>query len=194
MALFGLGPALSHPPIVRGEGIVLRPAEMRDFEAWAGLREASRAHLTPWEPIWPADDLTRSAFRRRVRRHALEIENDEAFAFLVFRAADSVLLGGITLGHVRRGVAQAATMGYWMGAPYAGQRYMSRAVRAATAFAFASLNLHRLEAACLPHNVASIQLLEATGFAREGLARGYLRIAGMWQDHLLFARLESDAA
>ena len=194
MALFGLGPALSHPPVVRGEGVVLRPAEMRDFEAWADLREASRAHLTPWEPIWPADDLTRSAFRRRVRRHALEIENDEAFAFLVFRAADSVLLGGITLGHVRRGVAQTATMGYWMGVPYAGQRYMSRAVRAATAFAFASLNLHRLEAACLPHNVASIQLLEATGFVREGLARGYLRIAGLWQDHLLFARLESDAA
>ena len=194
MALFGLGPALSHPPVVRGEGVVLRPAELRDFEAWADLREASRAHLTPWEPIWPDDDLTRGAFRRRVRRHALEIENDEAFAFLVFRAADSVLLGGITLGHVRRGVAQTATMGYWMGAPYAGQHYMSRAVRAATAFAFASLNLHRLEAACLPHNFASIQLLEATGFACEGLARGYLRIAGKWQDHLLFARLESDAA
>ena len=192
MALFGFGSSFSQPPVVRGDGIVLRPADMRDFEAWASLRERSRAHLTPWEPVWPAEDLTRSAFRRRVRRHALEIDNDEAFAFLIFRDSDSVLLGGITLGHVRRGVAQTATLGYWMGAPHAGQRYMSRAVRAMVGFAFTTLNLHRLEAACLAHNAASIRLLQATGFHREGYARGYLRIAGIWQDHVLFARLDSD--
>jgi ribosomal-protein-alanine N-acetyltransferase len=69
---------------------------------------------------------------------------------------------------------------------------MSRAVRAATGFAFATLRLHRIEAACLPHNEASTRLLERNGFKKEGYARAYLRINGIWQDHLLFALLESD--
>jgi len=165
---------------------------MRDFESWAGLRERSRAFLTPWEPTWPGDDLTRGAFRRRLRRQAQEIENDEGYPFLIFREGDDILLGGLTLGQIRRGVAQGATLGYWMGAPHAGKGFMARAVRAAVTFAFATLRLHRIEASCLPTNDPSIRLLERCGFKREGLARAYLRINGMWQDHLLYAILESD--
>ena len=165
---------------------------MRDYEQWRWLRELSRDFLTPWEPTWPADDLTRGAFRRRLRRHAEEIDRDEAYPFFIFREGDHALLGGLTLGQVRRGVAQAATLGYWMGEPHAGRGHMARAVRATTGFAFATLRLHRLEAACLPHNLASQRLLERVGFQREGYARAYLRIAGVWQDHLLFALLESD--
>ena len=106
---------------MRGEGIYLRPGEMRDFEAWADLRERSRAFLTPWEPIWPADDLTRTAFRRRLRHDQQEIESDEAYPFLIFRDDDNGLLGGLTLGQISRGVVQAATLGYWIGAPYSGK-------------------------------------------------------------------------
>ena len=165
---------------------------MSDFENWATLRHRSRAFLVPWEPTWPGDDLTRTAFRRRLRRHASEISSDEAYPFLVFRETDDVLLGGLTLSQVKRGVSQAATLGYWMGQPYAGQGWMARAVRASTAFAFATLRLHRVEAACLPSNEASIRLLTRTSFRQEGLARAYLRINGQWHDHLLFALLESD--
>jgi ribosomal-protein-alanine N-acetyltransferase len=192
LALFRLGPPSDTVTFVRGDGVYLRPAEMRDFEAWATLREKSRAFLTPWEPTWPGDDLTRAAFRRRLRRHEQEIDSDEAYPFLIFRDGDDALLGGLTLGQVKRGVAQSATLGYWMGAPHAGQGYMSRAVRAVTGFAFTVLRLHRIEAACLPHNEASIRLLERNGFRHEGLARAYLRINGLWQDHVLFALLETD--
>ena len=192
MALFRLGSSTDNANFVRGEGVYLRPGEMRDFEAWAALRERSREFLVPWEPTWPADDLTRASFRRRLRRHSEEIDRDEAYPFFLFRQADDVLIGGLTLGQVRRGVAQAATLGYWMGEPHAGKGYMSRAVRAAIGFAFATLRLHRVEAACLPHNAASVQLLEGVGFVREGYARAYLRINGAWQDHLLFALVETD--
>ena len=192
MALFRLGTDRDSVNFVRGDAVYLRPPEMHDFENWAALRHLSRAFLIPWEPTWPADDLTRSAFRRRLRRHAGEIGNDEAYPFLVFRENDDAILGGLTLSQVKRGVAQAATLGYWMGQPYAGQGWMSRAVRAATGFAFATLRLHRVEAACLPSNEASIRLLTRTSFRQEGLARAYLRINGQWQDHLLFALLESD--
>ncbi len=191
MALFRLGAPTEAATTIRGDGIHLRPAETRDYEDWSRLRDGSRTFLTPWEPIWPADDLTRAAFRRRLRANAEEIESDEAYPFLIFRD-DEALLGGLTIGQVRRGVSQTATLGYWMGENFAGRGYMSRAVRAAAQFAFSALRLHRLEAACLAHNDASIRVLVNTGFRREGFARSYLRINGMWQDHLLFALIETD--
>ena len=127
MALFRIGVANDAANFIRGDGVYLRPGEMRDHAEWAALREASRAFLTPWEPIWPADDLTRAAFRRRLKRHAEEIERDEAYPFLIFREADDILLGGLTLGQVRRGVAQASTLGYWMGEVLFRQRlYVAR--------------------------------------------------------------------
>lgn len=191
MALFRLYPPSHAAPLVRGDGIYLRPPEMRDFEAWADLRAQSRAFLTPWEPTWPSDDLSHAAFRRRVRRNQQEINNDEAYPFLLFRD-DDVLAGGLTLGQVKRGVVQAATLGYWTGEAHARQGLMSAAVRAVTGYAFTTLRLHRIEASCLPHNEASMKLLERTGFTREGYARAYLRINGIWQDHLLYGLLETD--
>jgi ribosomal-protein-alanine N-acetyltransferase len=158
------------------------------------LRERSRQFLTPWEPVWPADDLTRGAFRRRLRRQADEIARDESFPFLIFEEGPNSLLGGITIGGIRRGVAQSATLGYWMGAPHAGKGHMTRAVAVAVAFGFSTLRLHRIEAACIPANVASAALLERNGFQREGFARSYLCINGEWRDHYLFGLLESDAA
>ena len=98
----------------------------RDFENWRELRAESRAFLKPWEPRWPADDLTRAGFRRRLLRQDRDRLEDQAYAFLLFREEDHALLGGLTLGNVRRGVAQCGTLGYWMGEPFAGQGYMSK--------------------------------------------------------------------
>ena len=179
-------------PAVSGNGVLLRMPVAGDFPEWAALREQSRAFLTPWEPIWPPDDLTRSAFRRRLRRYAEDQRSDAAYAFLIFRTSDGAMVGGLTLANIRRGVAQAGSIGYWTGQPFAHQGYMSAAVRALIPFCFGSLRLHRLEAACIPTNKPSIALLEKTGFQREGYARGYLCINGTWQDHLLYARLKDD--
>jgi len=177
-------------PFITGEGVMLRLPQMTDYSEWAALREKSRAFLTPWEPTWPEDDLSRSAFRRRIRRHVEDLRADQGYAFLITRATDNALLGGLTIANIRRGVAQAGSLGYWIGQPFARRGYMTAAVRAVVPFAFATLRLHRLEAACIPTNAGSIRLLENTGFVREGYAREYLCIAGTWQDHLLFARLK----
>ncbi len=177
-------------PSVAGEGVVLRMPQMTDHNDWATLRDKSREFLTPWEPTWPEDDLSRSAFRRRIKRYAEDLRTDQGYAFLIFRTADNALVGGLTLANVRRGVAQAGSLGYWMGLPFARHGYMTAAVSAIIPFAFATLRLHRLEAACIPTNAGSIRLLENTGFVREGYARQYLCIDGTWQDHLLYARLK----
>jgi ribosomal-protein-alanine N-acetyltransferase len=180
-------------PAITGDGVALRAPQMSDCAEWAALREASRDFLTPWEPTWPADDLTRSSFRRRIKRYSEDQRSDLAYAFFIFRKPDDALVGGLTLANVRRGCAQAGSLGYWMGAPYARQGLMTAAVNALIPFAFATLKLHRIEAACIPANIASIRLLEKTGFKREGFARQYLCIDGVWQDHLLYARLKDDA-
>jgi [ribosomal protein S5]-alanine N-acetyltransferase len=178
---------------IKGDGVSLRTPQMTDYGEWSSLRETSREFLKPWEPTWPADDLSRSAFRRRIRRYAEDLRTDQGYAFLIVRNADGVLVGGLTLANIRRGVAQAASLGYWMGLPFTRRGYMGAAVRAVIPFAFATLRLHRLEAACIPSNAGSIRLLESNGFVREGYAREYLCINGIWQDHLLYARLP-DAA
>jgi [ribosomal protein S5]-alanine N-acetyltransferase len=179
-------------PAVSGAGVSLRAPQGSDFAEWASLRESSREFLVPWEPVWPPDDLTRSAFRRRLKRYAEDQRGDLAYAFLIFRSEDNGMVGGLTLANIRRGVAQAGSIGYWIGAPFARKGYMTAAVRALIPYAFGTLRLHRLEAACIPGNTASVRLLEKTGFVREGYARSYLCINGTWQDHLLYARLKDD--
>jgi [ribosomal protein S5]-alanine N-acetyltransferase len=179
-------------PIVEGDGVYLRAPQMSDYSEWTTLREASRAFLTPWEPTWPSDDLSRSAFRRRLRRYAEDQRADTSYAFFLFRKSDDALVGGLTLANIRRGVAQAGSLGYWIGEPFARRGLMTGALHGLVPFAFGSLRLHRLEAACIPSNAASIRLLEKIGFVREGYAREYLCINGLWQDHLLFARLNGD--
>jgi len=190
MALFRI--ADESLPAISGASVTLRVPQSGDYTEWAALREISRAFLVPWEPVWPADDLTRGAFRRRLRRYVEDLRADLAYSFLIFRNSDGVMVGGVTLANIRRGVAQAGSVGYWVGAPFARQGYMTAAMRALIPFCFGTLRLHRLEAACIPTNAASIALLEKTGFQREGYARSYLCINGKWQDHLLYARLKDD--
>ena len=181
-------------PVIRGEGIYMRYPRAVDYIAWAKLRGESRDFLMPWEPAWADDELTRGAFRRRIKRYQKETRLDSAYVFFVLRQSDDALLGGCTLSNVRRGVTQCCTLGYWVGARFARQGYMTAAVKALIPFIFKTLGLHRIEAACLTDNEASKNLLACTGFVQEGLARRYLLINGEWADHLLFAQLKEDAA
>ncbi len=192
MAFFKSLGLTSTIPVIEGKGVFLRVPRMADFDEWSALRGKSRDFLAPWEPLWPEDDLTRSAFRRRIRRYERDLHEESAYAFLAFRVSDGAMLGGATLTNLRRGAAQAGSLGYWMGHSFAGKGYMSAAIAALVPFAHSMLRLRRVEAACLLSNTASIRLLEKMNFSREGTARQYLSIAGHWQDHLLYARLASD--
>lgn len=173
-------------PVVKGDGVILRLPRGADYEAWAELRQASQAYLQPWEPLWPDDDLSRIAYRRRMSVYQREREAGNAWPFFVFDERSRALLGAITLSNVRRGVAETATLGYWIGQRHAGRGFGTAAVRAAVDYAFDGLRLHRVEAACVPHNQASRRVLEKSGFALEGRAKAYLKINGDWADHLLF--------
>ena len=180
-------------PVVKGQGVILRPPRASDYEAWAALRQASHAYLQPWEPLWPEDDLTRPAFRRRLTIYGREMEAGNAWPFFIFAESDQSFVGAITLSNIRRGVAETGTLGYWIGETFAGQGHATAAVRAMVAHAFDELKLHRVEAACVPDNAASRRVLEKTGFELEGQARAYLKINGAWADHLLFGVVNDGA-
>jgi len=179
-------------PVLKGDGVYLRYPQTADFAQWSEVRGVSKDFLSPWEPTWASDELTRAAYRRRMRRYDSEIRNDMAYPFFVFRESDDTLVGGCTLSNVRRGVCQSASLGYWIGAPYARSGYTTAAVKLLAPFVFETLALHRLEAACIPENGPSKGLLHKIGFREEGLARGYLQIGGDWRDHILFALLKDD--
>ena len=174
------------PLALDGERIRMRPPRAGDHAQWSALRLASREFLQPWEPAWPADDLTRTAYHRRLSAYQRELDLGLGYAFLVFRKTDDALVGGLSLSNVRRGVALMGTIGYWVGAPHVRQGYTLDAVRCVAAFAFGPLQLHRLEAACVPENEASRNLLLKAGFQQEGQATAYLKINGVWRDHLIF--------
>ncbi len=180
-------------PVVKGPGVTLRSPRASDHEAWAGLRQISHAYLQPWEPSWPEDDLTRAAFKRRLTIYSREMEAGHAWPFFIFADIDQTLVGAITLSNVRRGVAETGTLGYWIGQPFAGRGLGSAAVGALVGHAFEELNLHRVEAACVPNNIASRRVLEKSGFVLEGQARAYLKINGGWADHLLFGVVNDGA-
>ena len=175
-----------------GQRLYLRPPLERDWQFYAELRASSRGFLEPWEPLWVDDVLSRDTFSRRLRRYGLDWREDAGYSFFLFRDADDRLLGGIGLSNIRRGVALTATMGYWIGAEFARQGYMSEAAQLMLDYGFGDLQLHRIEAACLPNNEASRRLLLRCGFSHEGRARKYLRINGEWHDHLMFALIAED--
>ena len=178
-------------PLVCGQ-VYLRPPARADWREWAALREASREWLEPWEPSWGRESLSRKAFGRLLRAHAVNSQTDRGYAFFIFERAGDALVGGVSLSHVRRGMGQSASLGYWIGEPHAQRGYMTDALCALLPFAFDGLGLNRLNAAVLENNLASRRLLEKLGFVYEGVARQYLRIDGDWRDHAIYAMVGAD--
>lgn len=177
---------------IETERITLRPPTHSDFRDWAALRAASADHLKPWEPSWAGDHLTRKAFTNRVYWAQRSVTSGTAMPLFLYRRGDDTLLGAITLDNIRRGPAQAGTLGYWVGEAHARQGYMREAILAVVHHAFTRLDLSRIEAACLPENMASRGLLETCGFKYEGVAQSYLQIDGRWRTHVLYAALRMD--
>ena len=174
------------------ERLVLRPPVHSDYRAWASVREDSAEFLKPWEPSWSSDHLTRKGFVNRVYWANRSISQGTALPLFLERRSDKRLIGAITLDNIRRGPAQAGTIGYWIGQSYARHGFMREALTAVVHHAFEVMDLSRIESACLPENTASRGLLEKCGYKYEGVAQSYLQINGRWRNHVLYANLRRD--
>ena len=179
----------SDTPTLREEGILLRAQRLGDYAQWRAVRLESQKFLKPFEPRWTEADLSRTVYKNRLRRSRKEGAAGTDFGFFVFLEEDGAerLVGGITLSNIRRRVAQHVNLGYWMGVNEAKKGIMTRAVKMVLPYVFNTLNLHRIQAACLPGNMPSRRVLEKNGFREEGFAENYLKIDGSWRDHVLYA-------
>lgn len=187
--MFSIAAIRPQTPVIHGDGLLLRTPRQADYAAWHALRSASRTFLAPFEPLWTEVDLNARNFTARVKRNRRESLEGTEHAFFIFARKETkwVLVGGLTLSNIRRRAFQNVTLGYWMGADYAGKGIMTRAVALVLPFVFDTLDLHRIEAACLPDNMASRRVLASNGFLPIGIAEHYLQINGAWRDHMLFA-------
>lgn len=187
--MFSIAAIRPQTPAIRGDGLLLRTPQQSDYAAWRQVRWESRKFLTPFEPRWSETDLSVRNFTARVRRSRRESLEGSEHAFFVFTQTGrhTALVGGLTLSNIRRRAFQNVTLGYWMGENFAGKGIMTRAVALVLPFVFDTLDLHRIEAACLPDNMASRRVLVSNGFHPIGIAEHYLQINGAWRDHMLFA-------
>ncbi|CAN5765529.1 GNAT family protein [soil metagenome] len=180
------------PVSIDTERLILRLPEMSDHAAWTQLRRGGQAFLRDWEPIYAPDYLSRRSFRNRVYWAHRAREEGKALALFLIGRDERRLMGAITLDNIRQGPAQTANVGYWIGPDFARQGFMFEALNAVVRHSYATLDLSRIEAACLPENVASRGLLERAGFKYEGVAQAYLQINGRWRNHVLYAHLRGD--
>ncbi|OLY47980.1 ribosomal-protein-alanine N-acetyltransferase [Bartonella apis] len=179
-------------PNLKAKDVYLRFPMIDDYKEWAAVRTESRPFLEPWEPLWPEDAHTLTRYKNHLERYIEGRKNGQFFVFFVFLNDNNNLIGGISLGNIRRGVVQSGEIGYWCGEKYSGHGFMHESLELMVDFAFQQLKLHRLQAATIPTNIRSISLLEKCGFVREGLMRSYVKIHGEWQDHYLYSLLETE--
>ena len=177
---------------ITGQKVILRPPQYSDWKAWADERKKNKLYLQPWEPLWSINELERSSFVKRVRMFERLSHNDQAYSFLIYKSDNEDFIGEVNISNVQRGIIQSCTIGYWIAKDCEGKGMMSESLELVKEFIFNELKLHRIEAACLPHNMPSLKLLLKNGFIKEGTARKLLKINDKWQDHTVLSFILDD--
>jgi len=164
--------------------VELLPPVAADEDAWCALVRGSRDVFAGW--VGTAG--TPAAFARYLERS----RSPSAACRLIRRTADDALVGAVNLTEIVRGMFQGGSLGYYIGGPFQGQRYMTEALRLMLRLAFGGLRLHRVEAHIQPRNAASLALVQGAGFQREGYSPRYLKVGGRWRDHQRWELLAED--
>lgn len=174
------------PPLLQTPRLLLRLAEEGDVAAILAFYEQNRAHLAPFEPRRTPEFYTPAFWHDQVRRNQDEFAAGQSLRLFVFtQERPTHVIGGVNFTAFQGGIAQMCSLGYALAAEAQGRGYMVEAVRAAIAYVFETLNLHRIQANYMPRNQRSANVLKRLGFAAEGVARDYLFINGQWEDHIL---------
>jgi ribosomal-protein-alanine N-acetyltransferase len=179
--------------LVQSERLLLRLPEDGDVPEVLRYYRENRDHLQPWSPRFPDEMFRKEYWLDQVAERRAEMKAGLGARTFIFRRVDpSTVIGNLSLNQIHRGPAQYCLMGYSLAAGAQGHGYMVEAVRAAVAFAFAELRLHRVMANYMPHNVRSAAVLRRAGFTVEGYARDYILIDSRWEDHVLTAIVNPD--
>ena len=181
------------PPYLETPRARIRIADEADAPKLLHYRLENRAHLSPWEPLRENEYYTLEHCARTIADSRELARQDRGYLLMAFDHAEQSILATCNFAHLVRGAFQACHVGYGVAARMQGQGLMREILEPSTAWAFGALNLHRVMANYLPRDERSARLLASLGFEREGYAKRYLQIAGVWEDHILTARIRPDA-
>ena len=173
------------------DGVHMRVVRVSDAEQLSVAYQRNRAHLAPWEP-WRQEGFFTAAGQAASIESKLALfiaGSDVPWVLLDEERDKGRVVGLMTLSGIVRGPFLSGHLGYWVDEEYNGRGIGSAAVAHAVGAAQGELGLHRIQAATLPHNRASQKILKRSGFEEIGLAPSYLKIAGTWQDHILYQRI-----
>lgn len=168
---------------------VLTLLHERDAVAMADYYRSNAAHLDPWEPERPEDFHSPKSWKLRARKAQLDARNGTSLRLVARLKDEPEIIGVCNFSNVQRGPAQSAYLGYSIAAAEQGTGLMSEIVEAGCAYMLTEAGLNRIQAACIPKNTRSMALLEKLGFRQIGLSQKYLKINGIWADHLIWERL-----
>lgn len=147
--------------------------------------------ITAWMPQVDDCFFTLDAHRERLAEEQELRRQGRGIRFYLCRRADphQTIIGDVHLSNIVRGAFQSCFLGYKMDPAQMNQGYMTEAVRTTVGFAFNPMRLHRVEANIMPRNLASRRVVEKCGFRLEGHSPSYLKINGVWEDHLHYVVL-----
>lgn len=167
--------------------VALRLVSTDDVADLTALAVRNLAFLAPWEPLRSHRYATESAQRQMIMDALARHAGGVAVPLVIL--LDGEVVGRVNLSDIVGGVFQSAHLGYWVSEHVNGRGIATAAIAALLRLAFEDYDLHRVQAGTLVHNIASQKVLLRNGFTEIGLAPRYLKIAGEWQDHLLFQRI-----
>ncbi|MGN7356304.1 GNAT family N-acetyltransferase [Paenibacillus sp. SAF-054] len=168
------------------ESLYLQLLHTEHAQALLELRLQNHDYLQPFEPIRDPAYFTLEGQIQDIMTGIGDKDNASARLFGIFLGDTGELVGRVALTGIARGAFQNANLGYFIAENQQGKGYMTDAVRLSVQYAFDVLGLHRIQAGVMPRNSASRKVLEKSGFREEGIAKRYLRINGLWEDHILF--------
>lgn len=167
------------------DGYTLRLLTREDYELIHLYEMKNRMHLQPWEPLREAQYFNVANAKTRVEQQVESMQVGASIFFLLLAPGGQEILGRCNYTNIVRGVFQACNLGFSLAESVQGQGLMKKSLQFSNRHCFEQIGLHRIMANHLPRNVRSERLLESLGFEREGCARSYLKIAGVWEDHTL---------
>ena len=177
---------------IESQRVIIRHPKRRDWKAWVHLRRESYGFLQKWEPYWTLNQCNKSNYMRQLKLQRTKAAYDQAYSFLCFEKYNKVLLGGINISNIQRGVIQTCNIGYWLGEKNTGKGYMQESIKALIPYIYEQLKIHRIQAFTLEDNIPSRKLIEKVNFKKEGVLREAMQINNEWRDHVIYSLLLED--
>ena len=177
-------------PYIESNRLILRTLTVNDTDALFVFRTENADFFKPWSPEYPTDYFTREYHRKNLLQIEADVLKGTLVQFGVYLKTDEKrMIGSVVFSNIIMGPFKSCYLGYRIDKNEINKGYASEAIIAGCVYMFKEKQLHRIEANIIPRNTASIKAIKKAGFTYEGLSKKYLKINGVWEDHLHYVLL-----